>query len=56
MQEVTILLKEYTELVRKAYAFDIIKAKESNRDYYTDFEKAIFGIKDEAPVPEEDDF
>lgn len=58
---VTIPVKEYTELVKKAYAFDLIKAKESNRDYYTDFEKAIFGFEMKEPpkgelAPEEDDF
>lgn len=52
---VTIPLKEYTELVRKAYAFDIVKAKETKSGYHTDLEKAIFGFEDEEPAGGESD-
>lgn len=46
---VTIPVKEYTELVKKAHAFDIIREKERGNKYLDSFERAIFGF--EKPEP-----
>ncbi len=55
MREITITIEHYKELVEKAHAFEILKAKEAQSSYHSDFEKAIFGFED-TPKPEEDDF
>ena len=61
MHEITINIEYFTELVKKAHAFEILKAKEAESSYHSDFEMAIFGFeKPEAgtrvPKAEEDDF
>ena len=61
MHEITINIEYFTELVKKAHAFEILKAKEAESGYHTDFERAIFGFETkDLPVvkiePEEDDF
>lgn len=60
MHEITINVEYFTELVKKAHAYDILRAKAAE-SYNTDYEKAIFGfeMKEQpkpAVAPEEDNF
>lgn len=59
MNEVTISVEEYAELVKKAHSFDIIREKERDNKYLDSFERAIFGFEKPEPkgvVVVEDDF
>ena len=60
---IAIPVEEYTELVKKAHSYDILRAK-ATESYNTDYEKAIFGFEMKEPpkgteatvAPVEDDF
>ena len=53
--KVELTQERYEQLIKKEFAYDIYAEKVRNSKYADEFEKALFGIKEEI-VPEEDDF
>jgi hypothetical protein len=54
---VTLTLKEFTELMRMADSFQLLKAAAKKDSYLSDLEKAVFGMHEEkAEEPTEDNF